>query len=97
MIGRRVAAVTLVLVVSCAPTIASTTTTVLPTTVTTGQSTTTVPSISTHLLESTTIDGALPIDIYGPDQPGPWPVVVLFHGGGWFGGDRISMVPLAES
>ncbi len=56
-----------------------------------------MPSISTHLLESTTIDGALPIDIYGPDQPGPWPVVVLFHGGGWFGGDRISMVPLAES
>jgi acetyl esterase/lipase len=59
--------------------------------------TTAAPSASAHLLESTTIDGALPIDIYGPGEPGPWPVVVLFHGGGWFGGDRTSMVPLAES
>jgi acetyl esterase/lipase len=73
-------------------------------------STTTTPAVSTtnptttptsapadqYLLESATVDERLPIDIYGPSESGPWPVAVLFHGGGWFGGDRASMVPLAR-
>jgi acetyl esterase/lipase len=89
---------TLLVLAACTPTIASTTSSATSTTVTAGVSTTTTaPSASTHLLESSTIGGVLPIDIYGPDEQGSWPVVVLIHGGGWFGGDRVSMVPLAES
>jgi acetyl esterase/lipase len=38
----------------------------------------------------------LPVTVFGPDSIGPYPVVVLFHGGGWFGGAPISTAPLAE-
>jgi acetyl esterase/lipase len=37
----------------------------------------------------------LPVDVYGPPQPGDWPVLVLFHGGGWYGGSPANMAPLA--
>ena len=36
------------------------------------------------------------IDVHAPEQVGPWPVVVTVHGGGWFGGNRASMGPLAD-
>jgi acetyl esterase/lipase len=63
-----------------------------PTTVaTTSPSTTAAPL----LLEAATIPGGLPVDVYGPAQPGDWPVVVLFHGGGWYGGSPATMAPLA--
>jgi acetyl esterase/lipase len=39
----------------------------------------------------------LPIAIYGPGNPGDYPVVVMLHGGGWFGGNPASMEPLASS
>lgn len=36
------------------------------------------------------------IDIHAPTETGPWPVVVTVHGGGWFGGNRSSIGPLAD-
>ena len=39
----------------------------------------------------------LPIDVFGPEEPGDFPVVVMLHGGGWFGGSPASMEPLASS
>ena len=39
----------------------------------------------------------LPIEVYGPREPGDFPVVVMLHGGGWFGGSPASMEPLANS
>src|SRR5712691_2325057 len=27
--------------------------------------------------------GAIPVRVYAPDAPGPLPVLVYFHGGGW--------------
>jgi acetyl esterase/lipase len=95
-VSWRDAVMALLILPACTPTVASTTSAVTPTTVATSV-TTSAPSTSPYLLESATIGDALPIDIYGPAEPGPWPVVVLFHGGGWFGGDRTSMVLLAES
>ena len=41
--------------------------------------------------------GGLPVEVYGPRQPGDFPVVVMLHGGGWFGGSPASMEPLASS
>ncbi|KAG5975968.1 hypothetical protein E4U55_007521 [Claviceps digitariae] len=32
-------------------------------------------------------DTSLPVRVYEPDSPGPWPVHVDFHGGGWGLGD----------
>ena len=40
--------------------------------------------------------GDLPITVYGPESVGAYPLLVLFHGGGWFGGAPISTAPLAE-
>ena len=38
----------------------------------------------------------LPVTVFGPESVGSYPVVVLFHGGGWFGGAPTSTAPLAE-
>jgi acetyl esterase/lipase len=40
--------------------------------------------------------GGLPIEIFGPEDVGAYPVVVMLHGGGWFGGSPTSMDPLAD-
>lgn len=34
-------------------------------------------------------------EVFIPDGPGPYPVAVTIHGGGWVGGDPIQMRPLA--
>ncbi|KAG6247356.1 hypothetical protein E4U23_003871 [Claviceps purpurea] len=36
---------------------------------------------------TTTTTTTLPIRVYEPDSPGPWPVHIDFHGGGWGLGD----------
>ncbi|MGI8514678.1 MAG: alpha/beta hydrolase [Acidimicrobiia bacterium] len=36
------------------------------------------------------------VAIFAPETKGAYPVVVMFHGGGWFGGSPISTAPLAE-
>ncbi|MBR0940643.1 MULTISPECIES: alpha/beta hydrolase fold domain-containing protein [Bradyrhizobium] len=41
-------------------------------------------------------DGPLPYRIYKPATPGPHPVVVYFHGGGWVLGDEQSDEPLCR-
>src|ERR1700722_14092110 len=38
-------------------------------------------------------DGALPYPLYRPGTPGPHPIVVYFHGGGWVLGDEQSDDP----
>ena len=40
---------------------------------------------------------ALPADLYQPEGPGPWPGVLLIHGGSWAGKDRRSdMTSIAQ-
>ncbi|WP_061025407.1 alpha/beta hydrolase fold domain-containing protein [Bradyrhizobium sp. CCH5-F6] len=41
-------------------------------------------------------DGSLPYRVYKPATPGPHPVVVYFHGGGWVLGDEQSDEPLCR-
>lgn len=31
------------------------------------------------------------MDIYMPDQPGPWPLIIFLHGGGWRDGDKAQL------
>src|SRR5262249_20099683 len=41
-------------------------------------------------------DGPLPYRLYRPETPGPHPVVVYFHGGGWGLGDQASDDPFCR-
>lgn len=56
-------------------------------------STTSLPPLP-YLIETDSI-GGLPVEIHGPEGPSGHPVVVTFHGGGWYGGGPISMTALA--
>jgi acetyl esterase/lipase len=61
---------------------------------TTAAATTTIPSIATTVVtEAPDLDTA---DVRLPDGAGPFPAVVLVHGGGWVGGSPEYMTPLAE-
>lgn len=40
---------------------------------------------------------ALHADVYQPEGPGPFPAVLLVHGGGWARGEPADMVAIAES
>lgn len=61
---------------------------------TTSAATTTVPPISTSVVtEAPDLNTA---DVRLPDGPGPFPALVLVHGGGWVGGNPEYMTPLAE-
>lgn len=60
----------------------------------TSAATTTIPSINTTVAtEPPDLNTA---DVRLPDGPGPFPAVVLVHGGGWVGGSPEYMTPLAE-
>jgi acetyl esterase/lipase len=39
----------------------------------------------------------LSLDVYSPTNPGTFPVVVMFHGGGWVAGDPDDLAPLAQA
>ena len=39
---------------------------------------------------------AIEPEVYAPEAMGEYPVAVIFHGGGWFGGSPLSTVALAE-
>ncbi|WKA30003.1 flavin-containing monooxygenase [Bradyrhizobium roseum] len=41
-------------------------------------------------------DGPLPYRLYRPASPGPHPIVVYFHGGGWVLGDELSDDPFCR-
>lgn len=43
-----------------------------------------IGKINNHLIPGP--DGPLPIRIYTPQRPGPFPVIVYYHGGGWVTG-----------
>jgi len=61
---------------------------------TTSGATTTIPSTTTTVVtETPDLDTA---DVRLPNGPGPFPAVVLVHGGGWVGGSPEYMTPLAE-
>lgn len=84
-----------------APTIdvPDTTTTAPSTTTTTTPSTTTTTASTTTTLGTTTTSLVLPdidAEVDVPDGEGPFPAVVLVHGGGWIAGDSGLMRPLAR-
>ena len=56
----------------------------------------TVPTAGSSYLRSVDSVGELPVTVFGPEGVGAYPIVVLFHGGGWFGGAPISTAALAE-
>ncbi len=78
-----------------------TTTTSVVTIVTTPSTTTTstIPATSTSTSPASTTSstpaGPIP-DVIIPDGSGPFPAVVLVHGGGWVSGDKTIMAPLAS-
>ena len=39
----------------------------------------------------------LSLDVFSPRSPGPWPVVVFFHGGSWYGGAKQNVEPFAAA
>jgi len=47
-----------------------------------------VPGVTSVDREITGAAGAIPARIYTPDGPGPFPVIVYFHGGGWVIADK---------
>ncbi|MGB8359912.1 MAG: alpha/beta hydrolase [Acidimicrobiia bacterium] len=80
-------------------------TTVLPPSITTSSTSTsttttsTTSSTTTTTLATTTTtipDDAIDAEIGIPEGDGPFPAVVLAHGGGWVGGDPSIMRPLAR-
>lgn len=47
-----------------------------------------VPGVTSKDISVTGAAGSLPATVYTPEGPGPFPVVVYFHGGGWVIADR---------
>lgn len=100
----------LVLVSACAggngaappPTIGPPATPVITTASTQGTATTLPPVATTsgrirldHFLAEESYGPDL-VEIYGPPEIGPWPVLVLFHGGGWVTGSPSDTASLAN-
>lgn len=76
--------------------VATTSTTSQPSTTAT-LSTTTTTTTTTVAGPTTTLDSdVIDAEIAVPDGEGPFPAVVLVHGGGWVGGDPSIMRPLAR-
>ena len=88
------ALVGLVLVGACTSVTGRSTTAVAPEPPTTSATTTLLATEPENRLGIDLV-GGLPIEIFGPDEIGEYPVVVMLHGGGWFGGSPASMEPLA--
>ena len=97
---REVASTTLAI----PTTTTTTTTTVAPATSTTAGPTTTTsgstpssvgPTTTTATTTTTTTEPTIEADVRVPDGEGPFPAVVLVHGGGWIVGDPSLMGPLA--
>jgi len=92
---------------------ATTTTRSVPPTTTTAVATTSTPTTTTLTLvtappslsadgmvlitEDVTFTSQLSLDVFSPVAPGSFPVVVVFHGGGWVGGHPDDIAPLATA
>ncbi len=74
------------------PVITTSTTSTTTTSTVPATTTSTTPSSSTT---SSSYAGPIP-DVIIPDGSGPFPAVVLVHGGGWVSGDKGIMAPLAS-
>jgi acetyl esterase/lipase len=84
------------IVVACSSNSGPTTTTTTESPITSNtESSTTTPAPENRI--GVDFVAGLPVEIYGPREPGDFPVVVMLHGGGWFGGSPASMEPLASS
>jgi len=85
-------------------TTAPTTTAPRPTTTTTPATTTpssTTPDPVEELVAVTVtrgieVPGGIPMDVFAPEVAGPWPAIVLLHGGGWISGRKEDIEPLAR-
>jgi acetyl esterase/lipase len=42
------------------------------------------------------VESGLPVQVYAPESPGSYPVVVLLHGGAWLAGEPEDVAALAE-
>lgn len=79
---------------STTTTVATTTTTKVATTTTTNVATTTTAAASTTTLDMNSLENDIEVTV--PSGDGPFPAVVLVHGGGWVAGDPSIMRPLAN-
>src|SRR5687768_5160165 len=92
----RMAVVGLVMVCACSSTTGEAANAVTPeTSATSTTSATTTPTTEPENRIGIDLIRGLPIEIFGPEEVGEYPVVVMHHGGGWFGGSAASMEPLA--
>jgi len=84
---------------ACAPDPAASPTTTAPptTTATTVPATVTTATAPLAHLVGTVPVGDLAADVYAPSEPGPWPLVVTVHGGGWVTGSPAATAPLADA
>lgn len=82
---------------STPPTVAPTTT--VPTTTTTSATGATILSADGAVVttEDVPFTSSLSMNVSAPTAPGAYPVVVMFHGGGWVGGNPDEIAPLAEA
>lgn len=57
-----------------------------------------VPSFGPRITDAETVEYApgRSLDIYLPKGKGPFPTVILIHGGGWVGGSRAELAPHAR-
>lgn len=103
---RLIAALTMVFTVAACST-AAVPSTATPTTTTASSAPTTVPPPPTppppttgapleHLVGTIPV-GDLTAELYAPAEPGPWPVAVTVHGGGWVTGFPAATAPLADA
>jgi acetyl esterase/lipase len=88
---------------STTTTISTTSTTISTTTTSTtmASTTTTVAASPPSLLDvdvtrGVGVPGGVAMDVFTPIGDGPWPAVVLFHGGGWISGEKEDLEPLAR-
>ena len=90
----RLKLLSLVMVCACSPNTGGPTTAFAPETSTTSATTSPQTTEPENRISIDLVRG-LPIEIFGPEEIGEYPVVVMLHGGGWFGGSAASMEPLA--
>lgn len=95
------ARLTLVAVLLAGCTGVAVTTTTETTTTTSSATTTTVATTTTTTMPAATTsttggDPSIPAEVLVPDGPGPFPAVVVVHGGGWVLGSPTEIRPLAR-